>query len=96
MVVIIEMIQLEEFPKLKEFATLLHSAWMLNTSSKTILVRECMSRSDKLIVHTANSDLISIANSTTVLEQSKIGLEVHQWQRVYKRSLASDVSKLLK
>jgi hypothetical protein len=47
-------------------------------------------------VHTADPDLISIADSTTVIDSSKIGLEVHQWQRVYKRSLEGDVSKLLK
>jgi hypothetical protein len=37
-----------------------------------------MGRSNELIVHTADPDLISIADSTTVIDSSKIGLEVHQ------------------
>jgi hypothetical protein len=91
---IVDSIELNDFPKLKEFVSLLHSAQLLNESWKNMLLRECMSLSKELVIHTADPELISVSDAT-ILAWSVTGLDARQWQHIYKRSLLGDIEKLL-
>lgn len=92
---IIDALQLPDFPKLKEFVHVLHSAQLLNESWKNALLRECASRSSDLIIHTSNPE-VAIDGAISVVSWSRTGLDAREWERIYKRSLDSDVNKLLK
>lgn len=92
---IIDAVELSDFPKLKEFIALLNSAQLLNESWKNTLLRECMNRSEDLIIHTSNPEFVALAQAKDVVWNNTIGLDARQWQRIYKRSLHGDIDKLL-
>lgn len=92
---IISELDLPQFDQLVSLVEIIHQCDMLHSGSITSLIRECRNSSTEQIVHTADPDLVQLDGDANYVKTTTIGLDVRQGQRIYKRSLDTDVSKLL-
>jgi hypothetical protein len=76
--VLIEKLDLNEYPRLKEFVTLLASADMLNEHAKSALLRECQNHDDSVIVEITDPETVKNIEADTILASSSVGLTVRQ------------------